>query len=210
MSEVYREQAMTSPMSIQTKESPWAHASRRCTSLIARRAVRGFTLVELLIALAVLAILSTLAAASMSSTLSNNRAYATQDEFVAYLALARSEAARRGVPVVIAAIAPVSGNAFGKGWKVFVDANANGAFDTGETLLRTHDALPNFLVGDGTTTSIAFTPLGFLSGASAVDIKLCPVDPTLGGYDVIVQPNGLTDVQQFDGNPTATGTRTTC
>jgi type IV fimbrial biogenesis protein FimT len=173
--------------------------------------LRGFTLIEMLITLAVLVILTTLAAGSMNSTLNNNRAYATQDEFVAYLALARSEAARRGVPVVIVAIAPVTGNAFGAGWNVFVDANANGAFDTGETVLRSHDALPSsFLVGDGTTTSIAFGPLGFLVGASALDIKLCPTDPTLGGYDITVQANGLTDVQEFAGNPSATGTRMTC
>ena len=186
----------------------------RCASIRSARtraSSRGFTLVEMLATVAVLAILTTLAAASMSSTLSNNRAYATQDEFVAYLALARSEAARRGVPVVVAATSPTTGNAFGRGWNVFVDANGNGSFDAGDTLLRTHDALPpNFLVGDGTTTSIAFTPLGFLSGAAAVDIKMCPTDPTLGGYDLVVQPNGLTDVKQFSGNPAATVARTTC
>lgn len=201
---------MSVPISIQT-ESRCGYASGRCTNFTARAAFRGFTLVEMLATLAVLTILTTLAAGSMSSTLSNNRVYATQDEFVAYLALARSEAARRGVPVVVAATAPTTGNAFGHGWNVFVDANNNGGFDSGETLLRSHDALPsNFLVGDGTTTSIAFSPMGFLVGVSAVDIKLCPTDPTLAGYDITVQPNGLTDVKQFAGNPNASATRTSC
>ena len=177
----------------------------------AKNLQRGFTLVELLATLCVMVILTSLAAASLSSTLNNNRVYATQDEFVAYLALARSEAVRRGVPVIVAATASATGNAFGGGWNVFVDTNANGAFDTGEPLLRTHEALPStILVGDGATTSIAFTSMGFLSAAGAVDIKLCPTDPTLAGYEITVQPNGLTDVKDLAGNPNATGTRSTC
>ena len=173
--------------------------------------MRGFTLVEMLATLSVLVIMATLAAASMSSTLSNNRTYATQDEFVAYLALARSEAVRRGMPVVVAASAPITGNAFGGGWTVFVDANGSGSFETGEALLRTHDALPsNILIGDGTTTAIAYNAMGFLTAAAAVDIKMCPTDAKLGGYEIVVQPNGLTDVKEIAANPNATGTRSTC
>ena len=169
----------------------------------AARSARGFTLVELCVTLAVLVILASLAAGSMSSTLSNNHAYAAQDEFVAYLAYARSEAVRRGVSVVVGATAPASGNGFGRGWSVWVDDNGNGAFDTGETVLRTHEALPNnIIVGDGTTTAIAFTPMGFLTPASAIDIKVCPSDPTLAGFDIALQPNGLADVSDVAAHTT--------
>ena len=179
--------------------------------MLASGFARGFTLVEMLATLAVLVILTSLAAASMSSTLNNNRTYATQDEFVAYLALARSEAARRGVPVVLIANAPTTGNAFGGGWNVFVDVNGNGTFDSGEALLRSHEALSSsILMGNGATTAIAFNPMGFLTVAAAVDIKVCPTDPKLGGYEITVQPNGLTDVKEFAGIPDANGTRTTC
>ncbi len=43
--------------------------------------------------------------------------------------------------VVIGTTAPVTGNAFGGGWSAWVDDNGNGAYDEGETLLRTHEAL---------------------------------------------------------------------
>ena len=156
----------------------------------------GFTLVELSATLCVLIILSTLAAVSMSSTLTNNRVYAAQDEFVAYLAYARSEAMRRGSTVVVGASGAVSGNAFGGGWRVWVDANGNGTFDAGETVLRSHEAVPNIVIGDGTVQKISFTPRGFLVPTATIDIKVCPADPTLGGFDIAIQPSGLTDVNE--------------
>ena len=166
-------------------------------------AARGFTLIELCVTLVVWAILSSRAAASMKSTFSKNRVYAAQDEFSAYVAFARSEAVRRGVSVVVGASAPVTGNAFGGGWTIWVDDNGDGAYDAGETLLRTHEALPsNIIVGDGTTNTIAFTPMGFLVPAATVDVKVCPADPALGGFDITIQPNGLTDVRDVMGHAT--------
>jgi type IV fimbrial biogenesis protein FimT len=151
----------------------------------------------------VLAILSMLAAASMSSTLSSNRVYAAQTEFVAYLAFARSEAVRRSTTVVVGAVAPVEGNGFGGGWNVWVDDNGNGLYDAGETLLRAHEGLPSTVViGDGSTNSIAFTPLGFLTPGAAVDVKVCPSDPALAGFDITIQPNGLADVSDVASHST--------
>jgi len=169
---------------------------------------RGFTLIELLVTITVLVILSSIAASSYSTSVNNNRLYASQNEFVAYLALARSEAARRGVPVILSAAAPTSGNAFGGGWTVWVDSNGSGSFDTGEPLLRSHEALPStILIGDGTTTSITFNPTGFLS-AGAIDIKLCATDPALASFDITIQANGLTDVADVAGH--AGSVRSTC
>ena len=165
------------------------------TSSRSPAAARGFTLIELLATLSVLVILTSLAAASLSSTVSNNRIYATQTEFVASLALARSEAARRGLNVMLSATAPASGNAFAGGWQVWVDTDGNGTLDTGEPILRTHEAIPgSILVGDGTTTSIGFTPMGFLSQAGAVDVKVCASDGNVAGFDISIQPNGMADV----------------
>jgi type IV fimbrial biogenesis protein FimT len=173
-----------------------ARCSRRTRTTRGLSFARGFTLIELSATLSVFAILSALAAASMSSTLSNNRVYSTQDEFVAYVAYARSEAMRRGAPVVVAATSAVSGNPFGGGWKVFVDTNGNGAFDSGETVLRSHEAVPNIVVGSGTSSSFSFTSMGFLAQTTAVDVRVCPNDATVGGFDITIQPSGMTDVAE--------------
>jgi type IV fimbrial biogenesis protein FimT len=173
-----------------------------------RRRQSGFTLIELLTSVTVLVILSSIAATSYSTSVNNNRLYAAQNEFVAYLALARSEAARRGIPVILSATAPISGNAFGGGWTVWVDTNGNGSFDSGEPVLRSHEAFPSqILIGDGTTTSVAFNPTGFLS-AGALNIKLCASNPTLASFDITIQANGLTDVADVAGHTGST--RSTC
>jgi type IV fimbrial biogenesis protein FimT len=165
---------------------------------------RGFTLIELLTTLTVLVILTSLAAASMSSTVSNNRIYATQTEFVASLALARSEAARRGVNVMLSATAPATGNAFAGGWSVWVDTDGNGTFDSvNDTVLRTHESIPStILVGDGTTTVFGFTPMGFLNQPAAVDIKVCASDGSVAGFDISIQPNGMADVADVAAHST--------
>ncbi len=167
-------------------------------------AARGFTLVELLATMSVLVILTSLAAASMSSTVNSNRIYATQTEFLASLALARSEAARRGVTVILGATAPTSSNAFAGGWRVWVDLDGSGTFDSStEPVLRSHEAIQsNILVGDGTTTTIGFTPMGFLNQAGAADIKVCASDGAVAGYDITIQPNGMADVADIAAHTT--------
>lgn len=56
------------------------------------RRQNGFTLVELMVTVAVLAILSTIAYPSFQSTIRSNRVATTTNELIASLALARSEA----------------------------------------------------------------------------------------------------------------------
>lgn len=158
-------------------------------------AVRGFTLIELLATMTVLVILTSLAAVSMRSTVNNNRIYATQTEFLASLALARSEAARRGVNVLVSATTPVTGNAFGGGWSVCLDADGDGACDSDPSaLLRKHESIQSTIVVGSSPTTIGFTPVGFLTQNGSVDINVCASDGSVGGYDISIQPNGMADV----------------
>ncbi|QKV57365.1 MAG: GspH/FimT family pseudopilin [Dechloromonas sp.] len=62
---------------------------------------RGFTLIELLITFMIAAILAALAAPSFTSFIKNNRLTTTTNDLLADLALARSEAAKRGQQVTL-------------------------------------------------------------------------------------------------------------
>jgi type IV fimbrial biogenesis protein FimT len=91
------------------------------------RIVRGFTLLELMAALAVLAVLLAVGVPSFFQITRNNRIAAQTNELVAALNLARSESVKRGIPVSVCASAngtACAGNTnWGAGWMVFTDGN---------------------------------------------------------------------------------------
>lgn len=107
-------------------------------------AERGFSMVELMITIAIAAILLALAVPSFTSFLNSNRVTSQANELLANFQLARLESIRRGARVVVcgsanaAAATPTcsTGTGWG-GWIVFVDANRNNTFATsdGDTLL---------------------------------------------------------------------------
>lgn len=127
-----------------------------CGPLIAidRYPENGFTLTELIIVLAIAAILLALAMPGMGAFVQNNRLVSQANDLVADLSVARSEAIRRGRRVVVcassnpAAATPgcdTTGNAWTGGRLVFVDNtdpydNAYSVTD-GDVLLRMRESL---------------------------------------------------------------------
>ncbi|MEX8494513.1 GspH/FimT family pseudopilin, partial [Sphaerotilus sp.] len=107
---------------------------------------RGFTLVELMVTVTVLAILAMVAMPSLSAFTARNQLSARSSDFVSSLVLARTEAARAGLPVlVLPAAGGITGNEFAQGWNLYLDRNSNGVYDSGDTLIRTYSALPTTL-----------------------------------------------------------------
>lgn len=120
----------------------------------------GFSLVELMVTLAVVAIVLVVGVPSFQGMMRNNRVITHTNDFLSSLNLARSEAIKRGVGwrVVMCPGNPTagcSGTAWGGGWIVFVDADAdgdgdilddaatndNGQWNAGEQILRVHERL---------------------------------------------------------------------
>lgn len=107
-------------------------------------AMVGFTLVELMVTLSVMAILLAIAAPSFRDTMNSNRAATQANELIAALNLARSEAVKRGTSVTVCqcadpnAATPICSTSAGwqNGWLVFSDGSTLGSVDTGDTRLR--------------------------------------------------------------------------
>ncbi len=98
----------------------------------------GFTLVELLVTLAVIGLLLPVTAAALQSLVSRHRLTAGSNQFLHTLYLARSEAVQRGQRVTVAP----AGDNWEQGWIVFPDPNANGRRDPNEPLLAAGGPLP--------------------------------------------------------------------
>lgn len=129
-------------------------------------------MLEILVALAIVAIVAGLALPSLSGVLGNSELRSTGNSLVHGLQSARSEAIKRIIPVSLCpspdpeAVEPVCGSNYTQGWIVFVDVNGNGLRNgtTEEVILRKEALSPAFsVVAD---TSLAGGVLFSISGIS--------------------------------------------
>lgn len=163
------------------------------------RPMRGFTAIEMMVTVAVLAVVMMVAAPSLAGFVRSSKVRSAQSELISSLMLARSEAAKRGVTVGVAASAPVSGNEFAKGWTVWVDTNEDGVVDSGEVVIRAYPSLNDAVVlgTTGNISTLAFNSSGFLTPSTAVNFKACGgASDTTKGFAIRVDPVGLADIQE--------------
>ncbi len=140
----------------------------------------GVTLIELLVTLSVAAILMSLAIPSFRETIISNRLTTINNQFIGSINFARSEAIKRGQSVTLCkkvanADTCSTDNAvfWENGWIAFADADADGALDTGETVLQVWGALPaGYTLRSATFTNfLRYNPQG--ATASTGNFAVC-------------------------------------
>ena len=116
----------------------------------------GFTLIELMVTVAVLGIAIGIAVPSFAELIKNNRAESQSNAVVNALSLARSEAIKRGATVTVAPL--TAGTSWDNGWAV----------KAGAEVLRTFEALKGASLSGA--SGIEFNSRGQLVG-TAVNLE---------------------------------------
>jgi type IV fimbrial biogenesis protein FimT len=106
-----------------------------------QRPQKGVTLLELMVGIAVFAVLVGLGVPSFFEIINNNRTTTQANELVAALNLARSEAVKRGNPVSVCSSSDGAdcdaSTTWTSGWIVFEDvAGASGTVDGGDVIIQ--------------------------------------------------------------------------
>jgi type IV fimbrial biogenesis protein FimT len=142
---------------IRAMKNPWN--TRRT------RAIGGFTLLELMVAITVLAVLLGLGIPSFSSIIQRNRLTAEVNELITALNYARSEAGKRGTRISVCGLDSAGTNcditpSWQRGWMMFVDDGAtNGELDTGEEILQVWPATAGAFSYDASVHYVGFSPM---------------------------------------------------
>lgn len=185
----------------------------------------GFSLLELLVVLLIVAALMVLAGPSFTTSLQNSRLQSAVGALGTDMAFARSEATTRREPVTLCASTDgnsCAGSAWESGWVVFVDDGAgggtsgNGSRDGSETLLKVAEASSagvtirsqNFAYGNWVMLQ-GSGRLGFAEGGTFVFCDSRGIENAMAvnlngvGYVRLAEDNDGDDVPEDDlGAPT--------
>jgi len=148
----------------------------------------GFSLIELMVTIGVLAIMLVIAMPAFSDFITSNRLTAQVNELLGDLRMARNEAAARSrsVRVCIAASSTscaTSGSDWAAGRIIWADTNGDGTLDASEVIkyVPALEGSVTFVASGPTNTyTLSFVPQGNLAIASAWTFTLCAPGSTTG------------------------------
>lgn len=156
------------------------------------RRIEAFTLIELLAALALLAMVLGFAVPAMTKVLQSNRMVGAANTLVAHLNLGRLHAVTHREIVLVCPSADgltcTGGNRWEDGWIVFRDPDRNRQIDAPSDLLRFGNPIRGLVIDSAGRTQVRFQPDG-TAGGTNLTLKLCPpLDPTLGRAVIVSNP----------------------
>ena len=137
----------------------------------------GFTLLELVVTVALIAIAVSIAVPSMSTFTQNDRLTTNINTLVGHLAYARSEAVKLNQQVSVCVsnnTASCTAGNWQDGWIVYIDADASNTFTAGEQVLRAQQALDgNNTITTAIGSQITYDYRGFATAGSVGALLLC-------------------------------------
>lgn len=149
---------------------------------------RGFTLIELIVTVAIAGIVIAMAVPAYTTMTQNNRQTAYINDLARALYLARSEAISNNQNVVVCesddtASTPScsASNTWQTGWLMFIDADGDNAYDeadeillkVGRNITDTNHTLVRSVFGGGSVNFIRYSPTGITNANAGSTFVLC-------------------------------------
>lgn len=122
----------------------------------------GFTLIEVMVTIAIAAILLVVATPSFVSYQRGSELTSAANSFVAGINAARGEAMKRGMNAMVV---PATGVDWSSGWTVFVDQDRSGGLNSGDITVVQQPALQRYFSATGQGTA-SETPAYIMFDAS--------------------------------------------
>lgn len=170
---------------------------------------QGVTLLELMVALAIVAAALVFAVPSFQDFVVNYRTSTQTNELLADLAVARGEAVKFGRPTQLQAV----GGDWSDGWIVGTDLDADGTI-AGEEVIRRHGpaeegfTIAAGLAGGGGAVAVAFGPAGTVVlpvGNGAVEFAVCRPDADAArSRGIALARSGRAEARRSSANTTVT------
>ena len=134
------------------------------------RQERGFTLIEMMVGIGLMALLLSMAVPALQMFSNNARQTGAVNDFVSSMHAARSTAVTTNSRVTVCPSINGLGCAavsWDQGWIVFTDPNSNQIFEIGETIVSTGDGIAGVTIASAEFASfITYRPNGRVMNAS--------------------------------------------
>lgn len=176
-----------------------SHAS---ATFAARERFSGFSLVELVVTLAVAAIIAAVAMPSFESMLNSSRLRGASEELTSVMLLARSEAVRRNAPVTVCGSSDgttCNGSTNWARWIVIGRDNAASAGGSEVIDVIRDNALPGGVQLTGPAAGIRFNPSGRTRGQETLTACLPTTKPAENQRVMTVMISGNARTTKADG-----------
>jgi len=135
----------------------------------------GFTVIELMVTLAVAVVLVTMAVPAFNTFMQNNRITAQANDLLTALNASRDEALKRRATVTICSSSDgstCSGN-WHDGWIVFTDDNADSIVDVGtDEVLRVWGGLQGGSTISSAATSLRYDGIGLVNSSATFQLRI--------------------------------------
>lgn len=165
---------------------------------------KGFTLIEMMVTVAIAAILLTVAVPGFQAFIANNRLSTQANAFVTALQLARSEAIKRNLNVTVCQSGDEQNcnttNGFEQGWIVFVDQDNPNTRDNGEAIILANQGMPQGMSLTGGRTAISYRADGTVAPFNNITLQLCQ-QGNGNGRNIVINITGRIRVETATNCP---------